>query len=202
MPKAAKSRERRGAPALNPSVAQLRALAHPLRLRLVELFGEASRTTMQVAEILGQPPTRLYHHVNALTRAGVLRVRETRKNRGTVEKWYELATPLLYAKSRSELTKSPGVPESLTSAVAVMLDHARHEVSVALSDPKLGKVIALRLLAVGTPKQIAGVHRRLRTFLRKDVKRPLRTPRRKNAPLERWAVTVTFAPVWPRGPGS
>src|SRR5262245_34021458 len=40
----------RGAPALRANVAELRALAHPLRLRILELFAEAPRTTMQVAE--------------------------------------------------------------------------------------------------------------------------------------------------------
>src|SRR5215510_15903501 len=78
-----------GAPPLHANVAELRALAHPLRLRMLELFAEAPRTTKQVADLLGEPPTRLYHHVAALERAGLLRLRETRKNRGTVEKWYE-----------------------------------------------------------------------------------------------------------------
>src|SRR3954465_12508415 len=77
-----------GAPPLAPSIAEMRALAHPLRLRILELFADAPRTTKQVADLLGQPPTRLYHHVAALERAGLLQLRETRKNRGTTEKWY------------------------------------------------------------------------------------------------------------------
>src|SRR5215831_19283708 len=84
-----RSREGPGAPVLTAGAAELRALAHPLRLRLVELFAEAPRTTKQIADLLGEPPTRLYHHVAALERAGLLRLKETRQNRGTVEKWYE-----------------------------------------------------------------------------------------------------------------
>src|SRR6266513_1705753 len=84
-----RSRPSAGAPALQRSVADLRALAHPLRLRMMELFAESPKTTKQVADILGQPPTRLYHHVAALERAGLIHLKETRKNRGTVEKWYE-----------------------------------------------------------------------------------------------------------------
>src|SRR5918911_4313495 len=80
-----------GAPRLRANVAELRALAHPPRLRMLELFAEAPRTTKQVAELLGQPTTRLYHHVAALERAGLLVLRETRPNRGAVEKWYEAA---------------------------------------------------------------------------------------------------------------
>src|ERR1041385_1212538 len=76
-----------GAPPLEAGVADLRALAHPLRLRIMELFAEMPRTTKQVAELLNQPPTRLYHHVAALERAGLLELRETRKNRGATEKW-------------------------------------------------------------------------------------------------------------------
>src|SRR6476620_9131849 len=77
-----------GAPLLKRNVSDLRALAHPLRLRMMELFAESPKTTKQVAELLGQPPTRLYHHVAALERAGLLVLKETRQNRGAVEKWY------------------------------------------------------------------------------------------------------------------
>src|SRR6185503_9614296 len=85
------SRRRRapGAPMLKRNVSDLRALAHPLRLRIMELFAESPKTTKRVAELLGEPPTRLYHHVAALERAGLIRLKETRKNRGTVEKWYQ-----------------------------------------------------------------------------------------------------------------
>ena len=78
-------------PAAEP-LEQIRVLAHPLRMRLFELFAEAPRTTKQAAEVLELPPTRLYHHVAALERVGLVRLRETRRNRGTVEKHYEVTT--------------------------------------------------------------------------------------------------------------
>jgi DNA-binding transcriptional ArsR family regulator len=68
---------------------RLKLLAHPLRLRLLELFGLGPATTKQAAERLGEPPTRLYHHVYAMERAGLLRLTATRPNRGTVEKYFE-----------------------------------------------------------------------------------------------------------------
>jgi len=67
---------------------QLRLLADPLRLRLVYAFAEAPRTTKQVAEALGEKPTRLYHHVSLLEKAGLLELVETRPVRGTTEKYY------------------------------------------------------------------------------------------------------------------
>src|SRR5438093_279783 len=123
---------RRGAPALRTSVAQLRALAHPLRLRVLELFAERPRTTMQVAELLGQPPTRLYHHVNALERAGLIRVRERRPNRGTVEKWFEVVRPLVPVSDLS--AKDLGAAHRPLQALAVAaLEQARQELSSALT---------------------------------------------------------------------
>src|SRR3954464_5658697 len=93
-------RTRAGAPELQPAVAGLRALAHPLRLRMMELFAESPKTTKQVADLLGAPPTRLYHHVAALERAGLLVLKETRQNRGAVEKWYASVSRQLGTSTR------------------------------------------------------------------------------------------------------
>ena len=69
---------------------QIKALAHPLRMRIVEALAESDpMTTKQVAESLGEKPTRLYHHVDILQKAGLLRLTHTRQNRGTTEKYYE-----------------------------------------------------------------------------------------------------------------
>ena len=67
---------------------QVKALADPLRMRIVEALRSGPRTTQQVADASGETPTRLYHHVEALERAGILRLVETRRNRGTLEKYY------------------------------------------------------------------------------------------------------------------
>src|SRR3982751_5112700 len=81
---------------------QMRALSHPLRIRLLELFAEKPRTTKQAAEVLGEAPTRLYHHVAALERAGLIRLRETRPVRGAVEKYFE-ATAKRYVADEESL---------------------------------------------------------------------------------------------------
>jgi DNA-binding transcriptional ArsR family regulator len=66
---------------------QVKVLADPLRIRILEAFCE-ERTTKQVAELLGEKPTRLYHHVDALEKVGLIRLSRTRQNRGTLEKYY------------------------------------------------------------------------------------------------------------------
>ena len=69
------------------SLKQVKALAHPLRLRILEELAVAARTPKQVAEILGRKPTGLYHHVRVLEEARLVRQTEARRKRGTVEKY-------------------------------------------------------------------------------------------------------------------
>jgi DNA-binding transcriptional ArsR family regulator len=68
---------------------QIRAIADPLRIRMLQLFAEEPRTTKQVADRLGEKPTRLYNHARALEQAGLIRLVRTRQNRGTTERYLE-----------------------------------------------------------------------------------------------------------------
>ncbi|MCL4559467.1 MAG: helix-turn-helix domain-containing protein [Chloroflexi bacterium] len=68
---------------------QVKALADPLRLRILEILAGQPQTTKQVARQLGEKPTRLYHHVELLEDVGLVRLVETRPNRGTIEKYYQ-----------------------------------------------------------------------------------------------------------------
>jgi DNA-binding transcriptional ArsR family regulator len=68
---------------------QIRAIADPLRIRMLQLFAEEPLTTKQVADRLGEKPTRLYNHARALEQAGLIRLVRTRQNRGTTERYLE-----------------------------------------------------------------------------------------------------------------
>src|SRR5215831_18525627 len=72
------------------ALTQVRALAHPLRMRLIELFALGPLTAKQAAIRLGLPPTRLYHHVATLERVGLLRLARTQRIRGATEKYFEI----------------------------------------------------------------------------------------------------------------
>lgn len=67
---------------------QVKAMAMPLRLRILEPLCVEPRTTKQIAEILGEKPTKLYHHVEALEKVGLIQLDSTRQKRGTLEKYY------------------------------------------------------------------------------------------------------------------
>jgi DNA-binding transcriptional ArsR family regulator len=79
---------------------QAKVLADPLRIRILEELVREERTTKQVAQRLGEKPTKLYHHVEALERVGLIRLVRTRQNRGTVEKYYLAVARQFKADSR------------------------------------------------------------------------------------------------------
>ena len=115
------------------TLTQVRALSHPLRLRLLELFAQRPRTTMQAAGVLGESATRLYHHVAALERAGLVRLRETRPNRGTTEKYFEAVTTTLRPGSGAALLADESGRRGLSAAAVLLFDQARNELVRALA---------------------------------------------------------------------
>ena len=71
------------------SVEQLKIFADPLRQQLLQAFCCNPATIKQIAEQIGEKPTRLYHHVDLLEQNGFLEVVEIRQVRGTLEKHYQ-----------------------------------------------------------------------------------------------------------------
>ncbi|HEV2105663.1 MAG TPA: winged helix-turn-helix domain-containing protein, partial [Candidatus Eisenbacteria bacterium] len=175
----------------------LRALAHPLRLRLVEAFAHAERTAMQVAAQLGEPPTRLYHHVRVLERAGILELVRTRQVRGTTEKYYRLGRKSLGVSQDAR----PGRATSarLGRVAALVLDQARQDLLAAVANPGAhasgGKPMALRMLVSAPASRIERVRRRLIAALRAIHKDCARAPgAARSAADANWALTIAFAP--------
>jgi DNA-binding transcriptional ArsR family regulator len=173
---------------------ELRALAHPLRLRLVEHFARGPRTTMQVAAEMGEPPTRLYHHVNALERAGILRLKSTRQVRGTTEKYFEVAKHKLGLIRARDVT--PAARASLRGLATLVFDEAREELLAAIADPggltRETAPIALRMLLSVPPSHQKRVRRRIMATV-KAIKRELKGSDKNSA--EGWALTLGFAPT-------
>jgi len=150
-PKAAARKTR---PGKQVQLAAMRALAHPLRLRLVELFAEGPRTTKQAALALGLPPTRLYHHVHALERAGLLRLRETRRKRGTEERYYETAETLLKGRPLTGAREAGVEPTAIALSV---LEAARLQIAMLRSTQRGGErglIARLRIQSPATGKRL------------------------------------------------
>jgi DNA-binding transcriptional ArsR family regulator len=178
---------------LHPTVADLRALAHPLRLRMMELFAESPKTTKQVAELLGQPPTRLYHHVAALERAGLLVLKETRQNRGAIEKWYGGVAQQLQAPAGKRVNRAAG-RQTRRAVAATVLEQAKQEIISLPSGAKEAALLA-RLVVAAPPSKIPAIRKRLFETVQSLRGEFHLDDKIQDADCERWAVTVAFAPV-------
>lgn len=169
---------------------QVRALAHPLRLRLLELFARQPRTAKQAAEVLGEPPTRLYHHVAALERAGLIRLKETRQNRGTTEKYYEAKDPM--RPFDKEVLKDKAARRDLAAMGFVVFDQARNElVKTLAADGVPENLVAVRAVFHLTPKEA----RELRKELVEVVKHLRERHKPSRAKKRKYALTLALVPT-------
>jgi len=171
----------------------MRALAHPLRLRMMELFVDAPRTTQEVAAILEQPSTRLYHHVAVLRRAGLLKVTETRRKRGTVETRYEAVSRSIGSTSLPVSSRGAG-RATKRALIAAVLEQSRREVLNGIgrrhAPPMLMRVI------LSAPRQaLPAVRRRLYKFVKKLTREYERAGATAAHGGDRWAITLTLAQV-------
>ena len=104
------------------SPAEFKAMAHPLRLRILRLCLHESLTNKQIAEHLGQDPATTLYHVRLLVRTGFLAPEAVRAGRrGALEKPYR-------ATGKSWVLAVPRPEDQLTSVLA-SLDALRAEIT-------------------------------------------------------------------------
>lgn len=79
---------------------QLRALADPLRMTLLDLVLERAATVTELAEAVARPKSTIAHHVGVLVDAGLMRVVRTRKVRAIDERFYGRTGRSIYTSVR------------------------------------------------------------------------------------------------------
>ena len=92
---------------------QLRAIADPLRLRILERLVQRPMTMTQLGEVFGETTAKVHYHVRELEKYGFLRLVEKRERGGVIEKYYravareiKIAPDLLRTTRESELAST------------------------------------------------------------------------------------------------
>ena len=75
---------------------QVRAISDPLRTTILGLLHERAATVTELASAVERPKSTVAHHVNVLTRAGLLRVVRTRRVRAIDERFYGRTARMFY----------------------------------------------------------------------------------------------------------
>jgi predicted ArsR family transcriptional regulator len=112
------------------TAAEFKAMAHPLRLRILRLCLHDAMTNKELAERLGKDPATVLHHVRLLVRTGFLAAEKVRTGaRGALEKPYR-ATGKSWVLSAT-------TPEQEKTEQAAVLDALKAELSETPGDDVL-----------------------------------------------------------------
>jgi len=97
---------------------QIRALAHPLRQRVLGLLTNAPYTNKQLADLLQVSPPRLHFHVRELQAAGLIEIVSQQPKGGVIEKYYRaVARVVRLAPQTKETARDQGLLESTLEAL-------------------------------------------------------------------------------------
>ena len=83
--------------------AQVKAIGHPLRTTILQLLHERAATVTELAAAVERPKSTVAHHVDVLTRNGLLRVVRTRKVRAIEERFYGRTARMFYVAAEPAL---------------------------------------------------------------------------------------------------
>lgn len=101
-----------------------RALADPLRIRLLELLSLQPRSARELAGLTGRPPNRLYHHLARLEEGGLIEVTEYRRvTGGKVER--------VYAPAAAEPPGDTASPAETAQFLSAVLEATRADITAA-----------------------------------------------------------------------
>jgi DNA-binding transcriptional ArsR family regulator len=94
----------------------VRAIGHPLRLRLLTIFNERVASPSDLAAELGEPIGNVSYHTRILARLGCVELVKTKQVRGAVEHYYRaVVRPVFSDEDWAELPMS--IRKSLAGAV-------------------------------------------------------------------------------------
>ncbi|MFF7723707.1 ArsR/SmtB family transcription factor [Streptomyces luteogriseus] len=108
-----------------------KALADPLRIRLLEALWEMPQSARELADHVDLPADRLYYHLNQLERAGLIEIAEYRPlARGKVER--------IYTPAVTEPPADAANPEEMAEFLGSMLDATRADINAAYRSNQTG----------------------------------------------------------------
>ena len=178
---------------------QVKILAHPFRMKLIEAFSHKPMTAKQAAELLGQKPTKLYHHVDALERVGLIKLVNTQKKRGTLEKYYRTVAHHFIVDRRIFQSKSEGKKAlgELQASVGAMFDETLAEINRSMAQrlieprrkPKSRQAIFARTHITTTREHAQKIEKKINNLLKECC-----GGKRRRGEAE-YGLTLAFYPV-------
>ncbi len=142
------------------NIGEIKAFAHPLRIRILHVLADCVATNQEIAAELDEPPARVFHHLHALLDADLIELVETRISGKNVEKYYR-------ATARHFILRPEGgmVRETKVAALGVELDRIRHEALESSATCHEASPQLVRQAARLHPDRLAAFHEGLRALV-------------------------------------
>lgn len=165
----------------------LKAVAHPLRHRILLAFNEKVSSPSRVAAELGEPVGRVSHHVRVLAKLGAIEAVRTRHRRGAVEHFYRanLRVPLDDDPGKSLSVSTRGALEArglrhpaddVRAAMAAGgFDHLRAHVSYTLLELDQDDLEAVSTVLADTAHRLSAARAAAGKRLERSGEEPIRT---------------------------
>jgi DNA-binding transcriptional ArsR family regulator len=109
-----------------------KALADPLRIRLVEWLMERPRSARELADCAGLPADRLYYHLGQLEQAGLIEVTEYRRLAGG-------KAERIYALSETEPPGDDASPQEIAAFLGSVLEATAMDITAAFEATQAGR---------------------------------------------------------------
>jgi DNA-binding transcriptional ArsR family regulator len=180
-------------------VGQLKALADPLRQRLLRVFAGEPQTTKQVAHALKESPTKLYHHVDTLAAAGLLRLVRTQQKRGTTERYYQAAAKqfAVHEKIFRHLP-APALRLKKTGPGALFdaaFQNALAEIRENVGDAE-GRAALMQARICATPSEAIALRKKIQRLVQNHARPKQTSPAKESA--EKFEILLAIYPVQSR----
>ena len=118
------------------SLEELRTIANPLRIRILDCLIEQARTVKEVGYQLGIGSTKLYYHVGELEKVGLVRLVHTEIHSGIQVKYYRAIASYYYlsASMLHEDDRASGGSAASGAFLSSIVEIGSHELRRAISD--------------------------------------------------------------------
>jgi len=130
------------------NLATAKLLADPLKLKILQHFVDQPRTTKQVADLMGEKPTKLYRHVDSLVEHQLLNCVREQPKRGTVERYLQAVAvrfqmdDRLFAPDNDDIAEAHATvrqfwrqtEDQLINALGIYSDENATELTASLAD--------------------------------------------------------------------
>ena len=176
----------------------LRALADPLRHRIMEAIQKEPLTVAQVAHLLNQKPNNLHYHMAELEKNGLVEVAETRRKGNLLEKTYQpVASVFRVAPDLFERSSGPEALEALYQQVISAQDITAVDLKAAIltgafTSKEAGASLRMLLRWRLAPEQASAFVERLKALVKEFG--PSAQPQEQTQPCALNLFFYTLAP--------